>query len=218
MMMDVESARRQMIEQQVRAWEVLDAGVLAALQRVPREEFVPAAFRDLAFADMCVPLGHGQSMLAPKVEGRILQALEIQADDRALEVGTGSGFFAACLGQLARSVRSLDLFTDFVASAADNLRRTGAHNVHCEVMDAMALAPDQAYDVIALTGSLPIYDGRFERALAVGGRLFVVVGQGPAMEALRITRAGHGEWVRESLFEVNIDPLLHVPEPSKFVF
>jgi protein-L-isoaspartate(D-aspartate) O-methyltransferase len=218
MMTDVESARRQMIEQQVRAWEVLDLKVLEALARVPREEFVPPVFRDVAFADMCVPLGHGQSMLAPKVEGRILQSLEIQADDRALEIGTGSGFFAACLGQLARSVRSVDLFADFVATAADNLRRTGAHNVSVDVMDAMTLASDQAYDVIALTGSLPIYDGRFERALSVGGRLFVVVGQGPAMEAFRITRARHGEWVRESLFEVALDPLLHAPEPSKFVF
>jgi protein-L-isoaspartate(D-aspartate) O-methyltransferase len=207
-----------MIEQQVRAWEVLDLAVLEAMQRVPREEFVPPALRDIAFADMCVPLGHGQSMLAPKVEGRILQALEILPDDRALEIGTGSGFFAACLGRLARSVRSIDLFPDFVTTAAESLRRTGAHNVSVGVLDAMTLAEEGAFDVIALTGSLPMYDSRFERALAVGGRLFVVVGQGPAMEALRITRAGHGEWVRESLFEASMDPLIHAPEPPKFVF
>jgi protein-L-isoaspartate(D-aspartate) O-methyltransferase len=218
MMFDVESARRQMIEQQVRAWEVLDLAVLEAMQRVPREEFVPPALRDIAFADMCVPLGHGQSMLAPKVEGRILQALEILPDDRALEIGTGSGFFAACLGRLARSVRSIDLFPDFVATAAESLRRTGAHNVSVDVLDAMTLAEEGAFDVIAVTGSLPMYDSRFERALAVSGRLFVVVGQGPAMEALRITRAGHGEWVRESLFEASMDPLIHAPEPPKFVF
>jgi protein-L-isoaspartate(D-aspartate) O-methyltransferase len=218
MMIDVESARRQMIDQQVRAWDVLDQKVLGAMERVRREEFVPPAFRDVAFADMCVPLGHGQAMLAPKVEGRILQALEVQPDDRALEVGTGSGYLAACLGQLARAVQTIDLFPDFVASASEQLRRTGVHNVSAAVMDGMALAADGEYDVIALTGSLPIYDGRFERALAVGGRLFVVVGQGPVMEALRITRAGHGEWARESLFEVAIDPLLHAPEPSKFVF
>lgn len=217
-MIDVESARRQMIEQQVRAWEVLDLEVLAALQRVPREEFAPAAFRDVAFADMCIPLGHGQAMLAPKVEGRILQALAVRPDDRALAIGTGSGFFAACLAQLARAVHTIDLYPDFVAAATDSLRRTGAHNVTAEVMDAMRLSPDGAYDVIALTASLPVYDGRFERALAIGGRLFVVVGQGPAMEALRITRAGHGEWVRESLFEVALTPLLHAQEPSKFVF
>jgi protein-L-isoaspartate(D-aspartate) O-methyltransferase len=218
MMLDVESARRQMIEQQVRAWEVLDLKVLEAMQRVPREEFVPPAFRDIAFADMCVPLGHGQSMLAPKVEGRILQALEIQPDDRALEIGTGSGFFAACLGRLARSVHSIDLFPDFIATAAENLYRTSAHNVTVDVFDAMTLAEEGAYDVIAVTGSLPLYDGRFERALAAGGRLFVVVGQGPAMDALRITRAGPGEWVRESLFEADLEPLIHAPEPSRFIF
>lgn len=217
-MFDVQSARRQMIEQQVRAWDVLDLKVLEALERVPREEFAPPAFRDVAFADMCVPLGHGQSMLAPKVEGRILQSLAIQPEDRVLEVGTGSGFFAACLGQLARSVRSIDLFPDFVAAADANLRRAGLHNVEVAVQDAMTLAEEGAYDAIALTGSLPLYDARFERALKAGGRLFAVVGQAPAMEALRITRVGHGEWTRESLFEVVIDPLLHAPEPPKFVF
>lgn len=217
-MFDVQSARRQMIEQQVRAWDVLDLRVLEALERVPREEFVPPALRETAFADMCVPLGHGQSMLAPKVEGRILQSLAIQPEDCALEVGTGSGFFAACLGQLARSVRSIDLFPDFVATADASLSRAGLHNVEVAVQDAMTLAEEGAYDVIALTGSLPLYDARFERALKVGGRLFVVVGQAPAMEALRVTRVGHGEWTRESLFEVVIDPLLHAPEPPKFVF
>ena len=218
MMFDVESARHQMIEQQVRAWEVLDLAVLGALERVRREEFVPPAYRDIAFADMNVPLGHGQSMLAPKVEGRILQALAVQPGDRALEVGTGSGFFAACLGQLARSVRSIDLFADFVAAATANLRRAGAHNVRAEALDAMHLAEEGAYDVIAVTGSLPVYDPRFERALAVGGRLFVVVGEGPIMEARRVTRAGPAEYVRESLFEVSIDPLIHAPEPPRFVF
>ena len=218
MTFDVESARHQMIEQQVRAWDVLDLNVLGAMQRVRREEFVPAACRDIAFADMCVPLGHGQSMLAPKVEGRILQSLAIQGDDRVLEIGTGSGYFAACLGQLARTVRSIDLYADFTAAATATLRRTGTHNVTVETLDAMHLSDEGAYDCVAVTGSLPVYDARFERALAVGGRLFVVVGQGPIMEAQRITRAGQGEFVRESLFEVSIDPLVHAPEPPKFVF
>lgn len=217
-MIDIASARRQMIEQQVRAWEVLDLRVLETMERVPREEFAPPAYRELAFADLSVPLGHGQSMLAPKLEGRILQSLEIQADDRALEVGTGSGFFAACLGGLARSVRSIDIFPDFVDTARASLARTGVHNVIVESMDAMTLAVDGAYDVIALTGSLPVYDPRFERALAVGGRLFVVVGRGPVMEAQRITRTGPADWVRESLFETVMDPLIHAPEPPRFVF
>lgn len=217
-MLDLAAARRQMIEQQVRAWEVLDLAVLSVMERVPREEFAPAPYRELAFADLCVPLGHGQSMLAPNLEGRILQSLEVQAGDRALEVGTGSGFFAACLGGLARSVRSLEIFPDLADAARDNLARTGAHNVTVEVMDAMTFEADGGYDVIALTGSLPVYDPRFERALAAGGRLFVVTGVGGAMAAQRITRTGPGQWLRESLFETAIDPLIHARQPPKFVF
>jgi protein-L-isoaspartate(D-aspartate) O-methyltransferase len=217
-MLDLVAARRQMIEQQVRAWEVLDLGVLAVMERVPREEFAPAPYRELAFADLCVPLGHGQSMLAPSLEGRILQALAVQADDRVLEVGTGSGYFAACLGGLARSVRSLEIFADLADAARDNLARTGANNVTVEVMDAMTFEADGGYDVIALTGSLPVYDARFERALAAGGRLFVVTGQGSAMAAQRITRTGPGQWLRESLFETSIDALIHAQQPPKFIF
>ena len=217
-MLDLVAARRQMIEQQVRAWEVLDLGVLSVLERVPREEFAPAPYRELAFADLCVPLGHGQSMLAPNLEGRILQALEVQPGDRVLEVGTGSGFLAACLGGLAHSVRSLEIFPDLADAARDNLARTGAHNVTVEVMDAMTLDADGGYDVIALTGSLPVYDPRFERALAAGGRLFAVTGVGSAMAAQRITRTGPGQWLRESLFETAIDALIHAQQPPKFVF
>jgi protein-L-isoaspartate(D-aspartate) O-methyltransferase len=217
-MLDLAAARRQMIEQQVRAWEVLDADVLSVMERVPREEFAPAAYRELAFADLRVPLGHGQSMLPPKLEGRILQSLAIQPGDRALEAGTGSGFFAACLASLARDVRSLEIFPDLADAARSALGRTGVHNVTVETVDAMALTADAKYDVIALTGSLPIYDPRFERVLAVGGRLFVVTGQGPVMEAWRITRHGAEEWVRESLFETVIEPLINAPEPPKFVF
>jgi protein-L-isoaspartate(D-aspartate) O-methyltransferase len=217
-MFDVQFARRQMIEQQVRAWEVLDARVLEALERVPREEFVPAAYRELAFADTTVPIGHGQTMLAPKVEGRILQALDLQPGDHVLEVGTGTGFFAACLGQLARSVRTIDLYADFVAGATATWRRVGVHNVTADVADAMQLTEREAYDAIALTGSLPVYDPRFERALKVGGRLFVTVGHGPLLDARRVTRVGADEWVRESLFETAMAPLIHAPEPPRFVF
>jgi protein-L-isoaspartate(D-aspartate) O-methyltransferase len=217
-MFNVEFARRQMIEQQVRAWDVLDLRVLAALESVPREEFVPQSYRDLAFADTTVPLGHGQHMLAPSVEGRILQALELRPDDVALEVGTGSGFFAACLSRLARQVRTIDIFEDFIATATANLQRTGFHNVVAESADAMDLTQREAYDVIALTGSLPVYDPRFEQALKVGGRLFVAVGPGPAVDARRVLRVGQDEWVRESLFEVGMGPLLHAQRPPRFVF
>jgi protein-L-isoaspartate(D-aspartate) O-methyltransferase len=217
-MFDVQFARRQMIEQQVRAWEVLDLRVLDALARVPREEYVPATYRELAFADTSVPLPHGQCMLTPKVEGRILQALEIQPHERALEVGTGSGFFAACIAQLAHSVRTIDLFPDFAQAAAAAHARLGVHNVTAETADAMRLAERETYDVIALTGALPVYDARFEQALKVGGRLFVCVGTGPLLEARRITRAGASDFARESLFETGMTPLLHAPEPPKFVF
>jgi protein-L-isoaspartate(D-aspartate) O-methyltransferase len=217
-MIDVQSARRQMIEQQVRAWDVLDLRVLDAMTRVPRETFVPPAYRDLAFADMTVPIGDGQSMLAPKVEGRILQSLAVTPADRVLEVGTGSGYFAACLGQLARAVVSLEIRPALAEIARANLDRNAAHNVSIQVTDAMTLDVDGEYDAIALTGSLPIYDARFERALRIGGRLFVVVGTGPVMEARRVTRAGHGEWTTESLFETVMDPLQHAATPPRFVF
>jgi protein-L-isoaspartate(D-aspartate) O-methyltransferase len=217
-MFDVQYARRQMIEQQVRAWEVLDLRVLDALQQVPREEFVPAAYREVAFADTLVPIGHGQTMLAPKVEGRILQSLEVQPGDHALAVGTGTGFFAACLGRLARSVRTIDLFPEFVANASETFRRTGVHNVAADPFDAMQLTERDAYEVIALTAALPVYDARFERALRVGGRLFVTVGTGPMLEARRITRVGASDWTSESLFEVGMAPLVHAPEPPRFVF
>jgi protein-L-isoaspartate(D-aspartate) O-methyltransferase len=168
---------------------------------------------------MNVPLAEGQSMLAPKVEGRILQSLAVTPADRVLEVGTGSGYFAACLGQLARSVHSIEVRPALARSALENLQRNGVHNVTVEVLDAMTLDVDGEYDVIALTGSLPVYDARFERALKPGGgRLFAVVGTRPVMEARRVTRAGHGEWATESLFETVMDPLLHAPTPPKFVF
>jgi protein-L-isoaspartate(D-aspartate) O-methyltransferase len=217
-MLDVNAARRQMIEQQVRAWEVLDLKVLEAMERVPREEFAPPAYRELAFADLNVPLGHGQSMLAPKLEGRMLQALELQPDDAVLEVGTGSGYFAACLGVLARAVRSIEIHPDLATAARANLARVGAHNVTVEVADAFALGDPGRYDAVVLTGSLPLYDARFEQWLAAGGRLFVVVGQGPVMEAQRISRSAPGDLRRESLFETVMDPLLHAAEPPKFVF
>ena len=217
-MLDVASARRQMIEQQVRAWDVLDADVLNVMGRLPREEFAPPAYRDIALADMCVPLEHGQAMLSPKVEGRILQSLAIGRADSVLEVGTGSGWFAACLGGLARQVRSLEIFPDLAEAARDKLARTGMVNVVVETRDAMTLPPGREYDVIALTGSLPVHDPRFEQMLAVGGRLFVVVGQGPVMEARLVTRVGQDQWLRESLFETVIDPLLHAAQASRFVF
>jgi len=217
-MIDVSTTRHQMVEQQVRAWSVLDLKVLEVMDRVAREQFVPPAFRDIAYADMGVPLGHGQSMLAPNVEGRILQSLAIQPQDRVLEVGTGSGYFAACLAQLARWVRSIEIVQELADTARSNLERNEVRSVTVELGDAMTLGEEATYDVIAVTGSLPVYDPRFERALTEGGRLFVTVGAGPVMDARKVTRTGRAEWTVESLFETRIDALVNAPRPPAFVF
>ena len=217
-MIDVRTTRHQMVEQQVRAWSVLDLKVLEVMDSIAREQFVPTAFRDVAYADMSVPLGHGQSMLAPKIEGRILQSLAIQPQDRVLEIGTGSGYLAACLAQLARSVRSIEIVQELADTARANLERNGVRSVAVECGDAMTLADEAVYDVIAVTGSLPVYDPRFEHALVEGGRLFVTVGVGPAMDARKVTRAGRSDWSHESLFETRIDPLVNAPRPPAFVF
>jgi len=217
-MLDRDFARRQMIEQQVRAWQVLDLAVLETMSRVRREEFTPPAYRDLAFADMNVPLANGQSMLTPTLEGRILQALNLGPDDAVLEVGTGSGFFAACLGALARTVTSIEIYPDLAATARASIARSGTTNVTVEVADAFTRDDLGRHDVVVLTGSLPLYDARFEQALSEGGRLFAVVGRGPVMEALRITRSGPGQFLRETLFETFMDPLVHAAEPPRFVF
>jgi protein-L-isoaspartate(D-aspartate) O-methyltransferase len=217
-MLDFQSARRQMVDQQVRTWEVLDDGVLAAMASVPREVFVPAAYREIAYADVSVPLPHGQRILPPKVDGRILQALDVQPADKALEIGTGSGFLAACLSQLAAHVHSIEIHPDLSAGALEALQGTGVHNVDLEVADGMRLDAEAAFDVIAVTGSLPVYDSRFEKALRPGGRLFVVTGPGPAMTATLVTRAHDGGWLRQRLFETALDPLLHATRPPGFVF
>jgi protein-L-isoaspartate(D-aspartate) O-methyltransferase len=218
MMINVESARQQMVEQQVRAWEVLDTRVLTAMTDVRRELFVPEGFRDLAFADTSIPIGYGEHMLPPKIEGRILQSLALTPQDEVLEVGTGTGFLAACLAHLAGRVRSLEIHGDLAGRALANLKLAAFNDVQVEVCDAMTLADEACWDAIALTGSLPVYDERFQRALRIGGRLFVVVGAAPVMEAWKIARVGEREWVRESLFETVIDPLVNAPRPPSFVF
>jgi len=215
---DVESARRQMIEQQVRAWDVLDGRVLDVLSRVPREHFVPDAYREVAFADTAIPLPHGQCMLPPKVDGRLLQALDLGRDDEVLEVGTGSGFLTACLARQARHVRTLEIFPDLSQAAVRALQALSVTNITAEVADATTLEGSGLYDAIALTASLPAYDPRFERALRPGGRLFVVVGTAPVMEARLVTRVGEDQWVSEALFETVIPPMVNAVGPDPFRF
>lgn len=214
----IEAARRQMIEQQVRAWDVLEPRVLDALAAVPREHFVPEAYREVAFADAAIPIGHGQSLWKPAVEGRALQALAPVRGERVLEIGTGTGFFAACLSALAGDVESLEIHADLAAAARHSLAALGLSRVAVKTADVFEQALGGGYDVIAVTGSLPVDDARFERALAVGGRLFIVVGTPPVMQARLVTRTAENAWLRESQFETSIEPLVHATAASKFRF
>lgn len=216
--MDTLSARQQMVDQQIRTWEVLDPRVLDVLSSVPREVFVPREYRELAFADSQIPIGYGQSMLTPKLQGRILQALALGANESALEVGSGSGYLAACLGLLGSHAHSIDIQAELIKSATANLRTIPAARVTLETRDAFSSLPLGEFDVIAVTGSLPVYDGRFEKALRVGGRLFAVIGSAPVMEAILVRRVDTGEWIRESLFETVIDPLVNATQAPRFVF
>jgi protein-L-isoaspartate(D-aspartate) O-methyltransferase len=216
--MHTADVREQMIEQQVRAWDVLDARVLEVMRRVPRELFVPPQQRYRAYADVEVPLARGQHMLRPSVAGRLLQALLPAPGEAVLEIGAGSGFVTACLRAMAEPVRSLEIFPELADAARRNLAALGMRDV--EVLDADALSTDSGarYGAIALTASLPLYDARFERMLTPGGRLFVVVGEAPIMEARLVRRTAEDAWSTESLFETVIDPLVHAVRPAGFTF
>jgi protein-L-isoaspartate(D-aspartate) O-methyltransferase len=216
--MDTLAARRQMVDQQIRTWEVLDPRVLNAMSEVPREAFVPAEYRQLAFADAPIPVGFGQSMLAPKVQGRILQALGINSEDSVLEIGSGSGYLSAALALLGAATHSIDIHPGLIALARENLRAVPGALVKFEVRDAFDAAPLGEFDVIAVTGSLPVYDSRFERSLKIGGRLFAVIGAAPVMDAVLVRRVDSNEWIRESLFETVIEPLINATAAQKFVF
>jgi protein-L-isoaspartate(D-aspartate) O-methyltransferase len=216
--MQTVTASEQMIEQQVRAWDVLDGRVLDAMRTVPRELFVPESQRYRAFADAEVPLAHGQHMLRPSVAGRVLQALLPQAGEQALEIGTGSGFLSACLARLAARVHTVELYPALAEAARGNLASAGVRSVDVLEADALRMNGGADYDVIAVTASLPIYVPRFERMLTVGGRLFIVVGEAPAMEARLVTRTGQDTWQAQSLFETVIDPLVNSARPPEFSF
>ena len=215
---ELEAARRQMISQQVRAWEVLDSRVLETLAAVPRDRFVPDAFRAVAFADTAIPIGHGQCMLRPAIEGRILQALAPARGECALEIGTGTGFFAACLAALTGAADSIEIHAELAADAARNLEAAGIERVRIETGDALDREYAPRHHVIAVTGSLPVYDPRFERGLAIGGRLFVVVGSAPVMEARLVTRTGDQSWLTETLFETVVPALVHAKAAPGFQF
>jgi protein-L-isoaspartate(D-aspartate) O-methyltransferase len=209
--MQTTDVRKQMIEQQVRAWDVLDAHVLTVMREVPRELFVPAEHGYLAYADVEVPLPCGQHLLRPSVAGRLLQAL-------LLEIGTGTGFLTACLRAMAAQVRSLEVFAELADAARRNLAALGMRDVEVVDADAWSFESGARYGAIAVTGSLPLYDARFERMLSLGGRLFVVVGEAPVMEARLVRRTAEEAWATESLFETVIDPLVNAARPARFTF
>lgn len=219
--MNFERARYNMIEQQIRPWSVLDRDVLETLGQLPRDHFVPAAYRRLAYSDTRIPLGHGQTMMPPVVEGRLLQALELGRDDRVLEIGSGSGYITACLARLAHSVDTVDIHEDFTVAARDRLAELGIDNVNFATGDA-ARGWDGGgqYDAIALTGAVPELPDAYKRELAPGGRLFAIIGDvdQPIMEAVQVVRVGTGEWSVESLFETWIAPLINAQRPPRFEF
>ena len=217
--LDVERARFNMVEQQIRPWEVLDQRVLDLLLELKREEFVPPQYRSLAFVDMEIPIGHGEKMLAPRMEARMMQELVLNPGDRILEVGTGSGYMTALLARLGGQVYSVDIVPEFTQTAAAKLASHGISNATLTTGDAARGWERQApYDAIVLTGSVPVLPEAFQLSLAPGGRLLAIVGEPPVMEARLITCAAAGAWSAIGLFETCVAPLRNAAQPERFVF
>ena len=216
--MNVEQARFNMIEQQIRTWEVLDPAVLELLHEVRREDFVPAEHRALAFADLEVPLGHGEAMMQPKVEARLVQELALMPHESVYEVGTGSGYLAALLARRSRHVTTAEIHPDLKARAGANLVAAGISNVTLLEGDGAARPlADGAYDAIVLSGSVPLLPQAFLERLAPGGRLFAVVGDRPVMKATLVRNVA-GSFQHVELFETLLKPLVNAPQPSRFRF
>ena len=217
--LDFERARFNMVEQQIRTWEVLDPKVLDLLSRMRREDYVPQQYRALAFADMEIPIGHGEKMLAPRLEARMLQELALKPGDKVLEVGTGSGYMTALLASLGGHVISVDIVPEFTQAASGRLAARAVANVTLESGDAARGWDRHApYDAIVLTGSVPVLAEAFVKSLLPGGRLLAVVGEPPVMEAQLVTCFAAGACNTTGLFETCISPLRNAPQPEKFVF
>ena len=214
-----ETARFNMVEQQVRPWDVLDPQVLQLLSSEPRQDYVPEAYRQLAYADIEIPLGHDEAMMYPRVEGRMLQTLNLRPTDKILEIGTGSGFVTSLLAHLGESVYSVEIHPEFSESAAQKLAAHNLTNVTLDVGDGVRGWEQHApYDAILVTGSIPELYDEFKHQLTVGGRLAVVVGTGVVMEALQVVRNGENSWTTTSLFETELKPLVHADAPRAFQF
>ncbi len=217
--MNLEQARTNMVEQQIRTWEVLDQDVLDLLYTVPREEFVPQAYRNLAFTDMEIPIGEGQRMWPPKMEARVLQELTVKKTDHVLEIGTGSGYMSALLAHRAAQVYSVELHPALAAIGRANIARHGVENVTLEIGDgARGYGKWGPYDIVLLTGSVPVLPGAILESLAPGGRAFAVVGDAPAMNARLITCTAPGAFRTVELFETVLAPLANCAQPSRFRF
>ena len=219
-MSSIEQARFNMIEQQIRPWEVLDLSVLETMKSIPREDFVPSMYRSFAFADMEIPLAHGEAMMHPRIEGRLLQELAITPYDTCLEIGTGSGYLTACMATLAKHVYSVDIYEDFTHTAQDTLDKHGIINVSLATGDASQdwRAQPNHYDVIAITAAMPSYNDKYEKKLKVGGRLFVVVGK-DVQKAMLITRESSNDFSRVELFETKLKLLVGTEQKiQQFVF
>jgi len=222
--MNFDQARFNMIESQIRTWDVLDQAVLDAVAAVKREDFVIEPYRELAFADMQIPLRRvhgdpGEFMLTPKLEARMLQELGLSADDKVLEVGTGSGYVTALLSRLAGRIVSVEIVPEFTELAQGRLQSVGATNVTLEVGDAAAgWANEAPYDAILLTGSVPMLPSAFKDQLKPGGRVLAVIGNEPAMTGTLVTRVSQTDYSSRGLFETCIAPLRNVPQSTRFVF
>ncbi len=215
----LEQARFNMVEQQVRPWDVLDFKVLDALRSVPREAFVPRELNSQAFSDVMLPLGHAQCMMSPVVEGRMLQALGVQVGEKVLEIGTGSGFSAACFAQMGGQVTTVDIFSDLSEQAQKTLFEQGFSNVLLETGDAsQGWNNHHSYDVIAITGAMSFIPDAYKRQLKVGGRLFCIVGQQPVMQAVLVTREDDAVWRHDSLFETSLPYLVNAEPVQTFNF
>jgi protein-L-isoaspartate(D-aspartate) O-methyltransferase len=217
--MNIEQARSNMVEHQIRPWEVLDQDVLDLLYLVKREEFVPAAYRTLAFSDLEIPIGQGERMWSPKMEARVLQELAVKAGEQVLEIGTGSGYFSALLARRARHVYSVEINPELEAMGKANLRRAGVNNVTVELGDgAHGWTRHAPYDVIVLTGSTPVLPQQLLGQMKVGARLFAVVGNPPVMAARLVTCSGEGAYNSMDAFETSIAPLANAPAGERFSF
>lgn len=217
--MNIEQARTNMINQQLRTWDIFEPHLLSVIATTPREDFVDPQYRKLAFADTCIPLGNDQCMMPPREEGRLLQALNVQSTDLVLEVGTGSGYLTALLAKLSQHVLSVEIFPELSHKAKKHLAHHGTDNVTLTIGDAAyQWKTPGPFQVICITGSLSKKPLHYLNCLTIGGRLFAIIGQSPAMVATIFTRIDHDQWHRQSLFETVIPPLIHAEQPKTFEF